>query len=169
MVLHAAGLDARAGQTLGDIDKNSSLVCADLIDEDWGCVGEDDVAVVGHGEFCIDHLQTPELTADLRLVRDIVFSELGSVAVSYKSHSTKIAVFLAIALAFNAQDLACVITLHNICDGGLDNCDVGRSLGGSAQFRDEAAVVEGPTLRLLRRLVGDEIIRVSNVNRLSVV
>ena len=94
VVLDTPVLGARRRQVLGNVDKNARLVCADLVDEDGGCVGEDDVAVVGHGQLGVDHFEAPEFTAHLGLVGDVFFAELGGVAVGYEGHGAKVVVLL---------------------------------------------------------------------------
>ena len=68
---------------------------ADLVDEDWRCVGEDDVTMVWHGELGVDHLEAPELAAYLGLVRDEFFAELGGVTICHEGDGTEVVVLLS--------------------------------------------------------------------------
>ena len=81
VVLDTSVLGRCGRQVLGYIDKDASLVGADLVDENWWLVAEDDVTVVGHGQFRVNHLETPKLATDLGLVRVVFLPELGSIAV----------------------------------------------------------------------------------------
>ena len=169
MVLHAAGFDAGAGQAVGDVDEDARLVGADLVDEDRGRVGEDDVAVEGHGQLGIDHLKAPELAADLGLVGQVLLAELGGVAVGDQRDGTEVVILCARGLALDAEHLARVAVLDDVRDGALDDGDVRGALGGLAQLRDELAVVERAALGLLRRLLGEQVVGVGDVDGLVVV
>ena len=57
VVFHAALFGGGRGEVLGDVDEDAGFVGADLVDEDGGCVAEDDVAVVGDGELGVDELE----------------------------------------------------------------------------------------------------------------
>jgi hypothetical protein len=117
-----------------------------LVDEYGRCVGEDNVAVVRHGQFRIDHFQTPELAANLGCVGKVLFAELGGIPVCYECYGAKVVVLLALGLTLYAQNLARVSVLHNVGDGAFDDGDVWSRLGSGAQFRDEFAMVEGAAL-----------------------
>lgn len=95
MVLDTPVLGARRWQVLGYVDEDAGLVRADLVDEDGRCVGEDDVAVVGHGELGVDHFEAPEFAAHLGLVGDVFFAELGVVAVGYEGYGAEVVVLLS--------------------------------------------------------------------------
>lgn len=142
VVLDTSCFDASAGQALGDVDEDACLVGADLVDEDRGGVGENDMAVVRHGEFGVDHLEAVELAADLGLIGQVLLAELRGIAVGDEGDGAKVVVFVALGLALNAQHLACVSVLDDVGNGALDDGDVGGGLGGGAQLRDELAVVE---------------------------
>lgn len=142
MVLDAAGFDACAGQAFGDIDQDAGLVCADLVNEDGWCVGEDDVTVIGHGELGVDEFEAPEFTLDLGLSLNVVFPEFRCIAVCYQRHGAEVVVLLTRSLALYAQHLVRVVALDDACDGGLNDCDVWCGLCLRAQFRYEAAVVK---------------------------
>jgi hypothetical protein len=169
VVLDAALLDRGAGQALGDVDEDAGLVGADLVDEDRGRVGEDDMAVVGHGQLGVDHLEAPELAADLGLVGQVRLAELGGVAVGDQRDGAEVVVLCARRLALDAQDLARVAVGDDVGDGALDDGDVRGGLGGGAQLRDELAVVERAALGLLRRLLGEQVVGVGDVDGLVVV
>lgn len=169
VVLHAAGFDGGAGEALGDVDEDARLVGADLVDEDGGRVGEDDVAVVGHGEDGVDEFEAVEFAADLRGVGEVRLAELGGVAVSDEGDGAEVVILCAGRLAFDAQDLARMAVLDHVGDGGFDDGDIGGGGGGGAQLGDELAVVEGATFWLLGGFLGEQVVWVGDVDGLVVV
>lgn len=134
VVLYATVLDARTGEVVGYIDQDASFVSADLVDEDWWCIGEDDMAVVGHGKFSVDKFESPEFAADLGLMWDKFFPKLGGVSVCNECDCTKKVILFTSRPALHTKHLTSITALYNICDGGLDNGNVRCRSGFCAQL-----------------------------------
>jgi hypothetical protein len=58
-------------------------VRSNLVEEDRRAVAQDDVSVVRMREVGVDQLEAPELRARHGLALDVLFAELGGVAVGY--------------------------------------------------------------------------------------
>lgn len=115
---------------------------ADLVDEDRGCVAEDDMAVVRGRELGVDEFEGPEFTPHLGRLVDVSFSEFAGVAVGDQCQSAKVVVGLACRQRLYTEDLVRVRILDDVCDCCLNDCDVWRSARCLAEFLDEAAMVE---------------------------
>jgi len=149
---HAAVLDGRGGEVLGDVDEDPRLVGSDLVQQDGGPVAQHDVAVVGQGQLRVDQLEAVELGLDLGGVRVVLLAELGGVAVGDDGEVAEVGVLLrAIGDALDAQDFVGLRGGDEGGRGGLDDGDMGLGHGGGAQLHDEAAVVKGAALGRGRR------------------
>ena len=82
---------------VGDIDEHTSLVGADLVEEDGGVVSQADETVFRVGERAVDEFHAPEFGASGGLVGGEGFAELGGVAVADDSEVGEEEVFICFA------------------------------------------------------------------------